>query len=83
VAGSDDPDLAVATVSPAIGAFWHGQHLMAPAARPKQLRMVALFSRSPDAELNALVAERLGFDVVRGSGGRENQKGKKRAVRGR
>src|SRR5690606_17108418 len=41
--------------------------------------MAALFSRSADAELNARVAERLGFDVVRGSGGRE---GRHRADKG-
>src|SRR5690606_27359571 len=32
--------------------------------------LVAMFSRSADAELNALVAEKLGFSIVRGSGGR-------------
>ena len=32
--------------------------------------MAALFSRSRDAELNARVAERFGFETVRGSGGR-------------
>lgn len=45
---------------------------------------MALFSRSADAELNALVAERLGFGVVRGSGGRDGsdsrEKGGARAL---
>jgi lysophospholipid acyltransferase (LPLAT)-like uncharacterized protein len=75
VAGSDDPDVVVAKVSPAIGALWHGQHLLAPTLRPRNLPMVAMFSRSADAELNALVAERLGFGTVRGSGGRTDSKG--------
>jgi len=73
VVGSDDPTPVIASVRPAIGALWHGQHLLAPAINPKNNRIVALFSRSADAELNALVAERLGFGVVRGSGGREGR----------
>ncbi len=70
VEAADDPAPAVAAYKPAIVALWHGQHLMAPTILPKGLPMVALFSRSADAELNALVAERLGFGIVRGSGGR-------------
>jgi lysophospholipid acyltransferase (LPLAT)-like uncharacterized protein len=57
-------------LGPVIIALWHGQHLMASFVAPKDMRFVALFSRSPDAEMNALVAERLGVEVVRGSGGR-------------
>jgi lysophospholipid acyltransferase (LPLAT)-like uncharacterized protein len=55
---------------PAIIALWHGQHLMASFAAPKGMNFVALFSRSSDAELNARIAEKLGIEVVRGSGGR-------------
>ena len=71
--GSDDIGAAVRANTPAIAAFWHGQHLLAPAINPRGNRMVALFSRSADAELNARVAERLGFGIIRGSGGREGQ----------
>lgn len=71
VAGSDDPDTVIAALTPAIGALWHGQHLLGPAVNPRGNKVVALFSRSADAELNALVAEKLGFRTVRGSGGRE------------
>src|SRR5690606_37370603 len=71
VEGSHDLETAIAAYSPAIAALWHGQHLLAPAVNPRRHRMVALFSRSADAELNALVAEKLGFGIVRGSGGRE------------
>ncbi len=82
--GSDDMGTAVAENTPAIAAFWHGQHLLAPALNPRGNKMVALFSRSADAELNARVAERLGFGVIRGSGGREGehntQKGGARAL---
>lgn len=72
-AGSDDVEAAVRDYTPAIAAFWHGQHLLAPAINPRGNRMVALFSRSADAEINARVAEKLGFGVVRGSGGREGE----------
>src|SRR5690606_26599311 len=65
-AGSDDIDGALAAHTPAIAAFWHGQHILAPAANPRGHRMVALFSRSADAELTARVAERLGSGVIRG-----------------
>ena len=34
--------------------------------------LVAMVSRSADAELNALVIEKFGFEAVRGSGGRES-----------
>jgi lysophospholipid acyltransferase (LPLAT)-like uncharacterized protein len=70
--GSADLDAIMAGNEPAIGAFWHGQHLMAPLVRPRKRPVVALFSRSADAELNAMVASRLGVGIVRGSGGRDN-----------
>lgn len=72
VAGSDNLDDAYAKLAPGIAAFWHGQHLMAPCLKPRTLKMAALFSKSRDAELNARVAERFGFETVRGSGGRTN-----------
>ncbi len=82
--GSDDIADAISAHTPAIAALWHGQHLLAPTINPRGHRMAALFSRSADAELNARVAQRLGFDVVRGSGGREGrhraQKGGARAL---
>src|SRR5690554_1571678 len=68
--GSDNVEPVIAAHTPAIAALWHGQHLLAPAFNPRENKMVALFSRSADAELNARVAEKLGFGVVRGSGGR-------------
>ncbi|MCT8999801.1 lysophospholipid acyltransferase family protein [Chelativorans intermedius] len=70
VEGSHDVEKAIAEHTPAIAALWHGQHLLGPTINPRKHRLVALFSRSADAELNALVAEKLGFEVVRGSGGR-------------
>lgn len=72
VEGSVDYMKPIEADAPVIAAFWHGQHLMTPCLRPRRLKIVALFSRSRDAELNARVAERFGFGTVRGSGGRAN-----------
>jgi lysophospholipid acyltransferase (LPLAT)-like uncharacterized protein len=55
---------------PGIIAFWHGQHLAAPVFYPNRRKAVAMVSRSADAEINAMVLERLGMGTVRGSGGR-------------
>ncbi|MER9751124.1 lysophospholipid acyltransferase family protein [Mesorhizobium sp. M0140] len=57
---------------PGIIALWHGQHLLTPAYYPKRKPLVAMVSRSADAELNALMLEKFGIEAVRGSGGREN-----------
>ncbi|MGP2492336.1 lysophospholipid acyltransferase family protein [Mesorhizobium sp. PUT5] len=59
-------------LEPAIIALWHGQHLLMPAAYPSRRNLVAMVSRSADAELNAQVIERFGIETVRGSGGRED-----------
>lgn len=67
-----DPDAVRAEHEPAILALWHGQHIMAPLVFPRGYPLVAMVSRSADAELNAKVFERLGFQAVRGSGGRAN-----------
>lgn len=68
--GSADIDALNAEFSPAIIALWHGQHLLAPVACPRKPPLVAMVSRSADAELNAQVVEKLGIETVRGSGGR-------------
>ncbi|WP_420959552.1 lysophospholipid acyltransferase family protein [Brucella sp. IR073] len=68
--GSKDPYELERDYHPLIVTCWHGQHLMAPFLRPKHMPLVAMFSRSADAELNARVGERLGLETVRGSGGR-------------
>lgn len=70
LATADNTDEAVKGHLPFIVTFWHGQHLMGPFICPKGIEMVAMFSRSADAELNARVAEKLGLLTVRGSGGR-------------
>lgn len=69
---SADVDKANAELAPVIVALWHGQHLLAPAVYPRGTGLVAMVSRSADAELNALVVEKFGLQTVRGSGGRED-----------
>jgi len=56
---------------PGIITLWHGQHLLAPAYYPSKRGLVAMVSRSADAELNAMVVEKFGIKAVRGSGGRD------------
>lgn len=69
---------------PAIFALWHGQQFLVPYAAPDDRRFVSLVSRSADAEINARVIERAGYEVIRGSGGRDHgaaaRKGGVRAV---
>ena len=60
------------SLEPGIIALWHGQHLLTPAYYPKGRPLVAMVSRSADAELNALMLEKFGIEAVRGSGGRDS-----------
>ncbi|ALE03468.1 lysophospholipid acyltransferase family protein [Bartonella ancashensis] len=68
--GSDDAKKAHDTYGPFIITFWHGRHIMAPFLRPPGEPVVAMFSRSSDAEINAQLARKMGVEIVRGSGGR-------------
>jgi hypothetical protein len=65
---------AYAHLEPGIIALWHGQHILTPAYYPKDRALVAMVSRSADAELNALMLEKFGIEAVRGSGGRDNSR---------
>lgn len=56
---------------PLIITMWHGQHLLVPAVRRKDHRVVALISRHRDGEINAIAARKLGVGTVRGSAARE------------
>ncbi len=71
--GSGDLEAAFAASAPVIIALWHGQHLLAPCTRPPGRRVMAMVSRSADAEINALVLQKLGFEAARGSGGRDDR----------
>jgi lysophospholipid acyltransferase (LPLAT)-like uncharacterized protein len=53
---------------PVIAAMWHGQHMLMPFVRRDPLRAKVLISRHRDGEVNAIVAERLGLETIRGSG---------------
>jgi lysophospholipid acyltransferase (LPLAT)-like uncharacterized protein len=63
---------------PVILAMWHGQHFMGPFMRRPGDRGKVLISRHRDGEVNAIAAERLGIETIRGSGdtgGRFDKKG--------
>ncbi|MHC5307973.1 lysophospholipid acyltransferase family protein [Bartonella sp. LJL80] len=70
---SDDPKKAHQAYNPFIITFWHGRHIMGPFLRPRGESIIAMFSRSADAEINARVGEKLGLETVRGSGGRNKR----------
>lgn len=53
---------------PLIIAMWHGQHFMLPFIKREQHRAKVLISRHRDGAMNAIVAERLGVEAIRGSG---------------
>ncbi|MEZ5810000.1 MAG: lysophospholipid acyltransferase family protein [Rhizobiaceae bacterium] len=72
-AGCHDLESVFRAEPNAVFALWHGQHLLAPVIKPRWMPLVALFSRSTDAELNAMVAQKFGIETVRGSGGRPDQ----------
>jgi lysophospholipid acyltransferase (LPLAT)-like uncharacterized protein len=62
---------------PVIVTMWHGQHFLVPFVR-REHRVKVLVSRHRDGEINAVAAERLGLQTIRGSGdhgGRFAQKG--------
>lgn len=71
VIGAAKPEVLFETNQPFIVAMWHGQHIMMPFLAPKNAKVVALFSKSLDAEVNAKLVERRGFETIRGSGGRD------------
>lgn len=56
---------------PLIITMWHGQHLLVPAVRREEHRVVALISRHKDGEINAIAARKLGIGTVRGSAARD------------
>jgi lysophospholipid acyltransferase (LPLAT)-like uncharacterized protein len=59
----------VEPTQPVIFAFWHGQHFLTPFIKTKEShRAKVLISRHRDGEFNAIAAERLGIETIRGSG---------------
>ena len=53
---------------PVIVAVWHGQHFMTSFLKRDEHRVKVLISRHRDGEINAIIAERLGAETIRGSG---------------
>ena len=53
---------------PIILAMWHGQHFMAPFIKKDGHKAKTLISRHRDGEMNAVAAEWLGIETIRGSG---------------
>ncbi len=53
---------------PVILTMWHGQHFLMPFIRRPEHRGKVLISRHKDGEINAIAAERLGIETIRGSG---------------
>jgi len=53
---------------PIILAMWHGQHFLIPFVQRPHDRAKVMISRHRDGQLNAIVAEKLGVGVIRGSG---------------
>ncbi|MBI4276113.1 MAG: DUF374 domain-containing protein [Rhizobiales bacterium] len=53
---------------PVILAMWHGQHFLMPFVKLPHHRAKVLISRHRDGEVNAIAAEWLGVETIRGSG---------------
>jgi lysophospholipid acyltransferase (LPLAT)-like uncharacterized protein len=53
---------------PIILTMWHGQHFMAPFIKRAGHKGKTLISRHRDGEMNAVAAEWLGVETIRGSG---------------
>lgn len=68
---------------PVIAAMWHGQAFLLPFARPHEMPVSVMVSRSTDGEITAIAAEKLGLGLIRASGGRTSKQVRRRhGVRG-
>jgi len=54
--------------NPIILAVWHGQHFLVPFVKRAEHRAKVLISRHRDGEMNAIAAQWLGVETIRGSG---------------
>ncbi len=57
---------------PVIVTMWHGQHFLAPFIKKPHHRTKVMISRHRDGEINAIAAEWLGTETIRGSGTHTN-----------
>lgn len=71
----DPPDMPqrLRAQGPLIVALWHGQHLMVPLAKPKDMPFSVMISRHRDGEINASACRSFDIEPVRASGGRPDQ----------
>jgi lysophospholipid acyltransferase (LPLAT)-like uncharacterized protein len=53
---------------PAVIAVWHGQHFLTSFLKRDEHKAKVLISRHRDGEINAIIAQRLGAETIRGSG---------------
>lgn len=58
---------------PVILSAWHGQTLLAPFTRSRDVDLRALVSRHLDGEVGAVSLARMGIGLIRGSGGRDRR----------
>jgi lysophospholipid acyltransferase (LPLAT)-like uncharacterized protein len=80
-----DPDDGIERMKraqPVIMTMWHGHHFLTPFVKPREVRAKVLISRHRDGEINAIAAERLGIETIRGSGTRTADVTKKGGVYG-
>ena len=68
--------------APIILAFWHGQHFLTPFLKPRHQGAKVLISRHRDGEINAVAAQQLGIEPIRGSGSHGSDFAKKGGVFG-
>jgi lysophospholipid acyltransferase (LPLAT)-like uncharacterized protein len=75
----DPPDMQdqLRKNGPLIVALWHGQHLMIPLAKPKDMPFSVMISRHRDGEINASACRSFDIEPVRASGGRPDQSNRK------
>ncbi|MDJ1159963.1 lysophospholipid acyltransferase family protein [Chelatococcus sp. SYSU_G07232] len=71
-------DAAAEIEEPCIVAMWHGQQLLAPAARRGGRRVKVLVSSHRDGALVGAVVRRLGLGVIRGSGAHDRQQARRK-----
>jgi len=58
---------------PIILAMWHGHHFLMPFVKRDHYKAKTLISRHRDGEINAVAAEWLGVETIRGSGDHGNE----------
>jgi lysophospholipid acyltransferase (LPLAT)-like uncharacterized protein len=66
---------------PVIITVWHGQHFLGPFMRQPEHKAKALVSEHRDGDINAIAAEHLGMETIRGSGDHEGRFDRKGGVR--